>query len=48
MQQVTQEEMSLVIGGAYPSQSIDPETGEVVTYDCTGREIGREPASYNG
>jgi bacteriocin-like protein len=38
---LTNEEMAEVIGGSFPRTETDPQTGETVTYDCTGREISR-------
>ena len=41
IEQLNSADLDLVVGGAAVRAEVDPETGETVYYDCTGREIGR-------
>jgi len=44
LHELTTDELETVTGGAIASYERDPRTGEIIIRDCTGQEIGREPA----
>jgi len=41
IEELNSADIDQVVGGTVPHSEIDPQTGEIVYYDCTGREIGR-------
>ena len=44
MSELNADDLDMIVGGVFPSTSIDPNTGETVVRDCTGGEIARYPA----